>query len=107
MMDRQVRDECLTVLLAGHETTANALTFAVWLLAWHPEVQQRVAAEAHAVLAGRSASAEDYGRLRYTTQVIAEAMRLYPPVWVTGRTAVEDYIFHDVLARDWPGWKAY
>ena len=99
MTDQQVRDECLTVLLAGHETTANALTFALWLLAAYPEIQERAATEAWQVLAGRSATAEDYAQLPYLAQVFAESMRLYPPVWVTARTAAEDYVYRGFAVR--------
>jgi len=91
MSDTQLHDECLTILLAGHETTANGLSFALWLLARHPEVQAAVAAESRAVLGDRTPVAADYGRLRYTTQVFAEALRLYPPVWVTARSCFEPY----------------
>ena len=91
MSDAQVRDECVTTMLAGNETTANALSFALWLLAMHPEQQQRLHEEAAEVLGGRMATAEDYPRLRYTWMCFAEAMRLYPPVWVTARTAAKDY----------------
>jgi cytochrome P450 len=91
MSDSQVRDECVTALLAGNETTANALSFSLWLLATHPEAQQRLHAEASAVLGGRVASAEDYPRLRYAYLCFAETMRLYPPVWITARTAAETY----------------
>ncbi len=91
MSDRQLRDECVTIILAGHETTANALSFALHLLARHPEVQERVAAEARAVLGDTSPTAADYPKLSYATQVFAETMRLYPPVWVTGRTCVKPY----------------
>jgi cytochrome P450 len=91
MSDRQVRDECITILLAGHETTANALSFALWLIAKHPEVQARLRDEAAAVFAGRPANAADYAKLPYATQVFSEALRLYPPVWVTARTCEEPY----------------
>ena len=91
MTDEQVRDECLTIMLAGHETTANALSFALWLLARHPEIQERVHDEAAAVLGSRAATAEDYGSLSYTTQVFSETMRLYPPVWVIARSCVDPY----------------
>jgi len=95
MSDQQLRDECLTVMLAGHETTANALSFSLWLLARHPDIQAAVSAEARAVLgsgdAARAPSAEDYSKLKYTTQVFAETMRLYPPVWVTARTCEVPY----------------
>ncbi len=91
MTDRQLRDECVTIILAGHETTANALSFAAHLMAQHPEVQERMHAEAAEVLGDRSPTAEDYGRLPYATQVFAETMRLYPPVWVTARTCAMPY----------------
>ena len=93
MTDRQVRDECLTVLLAGHETTANALSFALWLLAHHPEIQEELAAECRQVLGGRAPVAADYAQLSLAEQVFAEALRLYPPVWVTARTAAESYSY--------------
>jgi cytochrome P450 len=93
MSDAQVRDECVTALLAGNETTANALSFALWLLATHPEAQKRLHAEASEVLGDRAATAEDYPKLRYTWMCFAETMRLYPPVWVTARTAAEDYVY--------------
>jgi cytochrome P450 len=91
MSDRQVRDECLTLLLAGHETTANALSFALWLLATHPETQDQLHAEAASVLNSRPAIGADYPRLPLANAVFAEAMRVYPPVWVTARTAAESY----------------
>ena len=93
MTDRQVRDECLTLLLAGHETTANGLSFALWLAALHPEWQQRLHDEARHVLTGEVATAADYARLPLTWQHFAETLRLYPPVWVTARTAAEPYTF--------------
>jgi cytochrome P450 len=91
MSDQQVHDECTTVLLAGHETTANALSFALWLLGQHPEIQERLHTESAAVLGGRTPVADDYPRLRYAEMVFAEAMRLYPPVWVTARTCAVPY----------------
>ena len=92
MTDTQLRDECVTIILAGHETTANALSFALHLLAHHPDTQERLRAEALAVLgADRPATADDYPRLKYATQVFAETMRLYPPVWVTARMCIEPY----------------
>ena len=91
MSDQQVHDECLTIMLAGHETTANALSFALWLLARHPDVQTRLHDEARDVLGSRFATAADYPRLPYAAQVFSEALRLFPPVWVTARTCVEPY----------------
>jgi cytochrome P450 len=96
MSDEQVRDECLTILLAGHETTANALSFALRLLADHPEIQHQLAAESDRVLQGRPATAEDYPNLKFAEQVFSEALRLYPPVWVTARTAAEDYTYRGI-----------
>ena len=95
MSDKQIRDECLTIILAGHETTANALSFAVWLLAQNPEIQQRLHDEAVSVLgppgSTRIAAADDYARLPYAHAVFAETMRLYPPVWVVARTCEIPY----------------
>jgi cytochrome P450 len=91
MSDRQVHDECLTIMLAGHETTANGLSFALWLLAKDQDVQTRLHEEAGAVLGGRAPTADDYGRLPYATQVFSEALRLYPPVWVIARLCVQPY----------------
>jgi cytochrome P450 len=93
MSDTQVRDECITVLLAGHETTANALSFSLWLLAQHPEVQEAVAEESARVLGGRAPTAADYPQLTLAERVFAESLRLYPPVWVTARTAAESYSY--------------
>jgi cytochrome P450 len=92
MTDQQIHDECVTILLAGHETTANALSFALYLLATHPEAQEQLHDEAIAVLGpDRNPTAADYPQLPFATQVFAEAMRLYPPVWVTARTCISSY----------------
>ena len=91
MSDRQVRDEALTILLAGHETTANALTFALWCVAKYPDVQARMRAEVAAVCGDRPPEARDFRGLQYLEQVFAESMRLYPPAWVVARTAREPY----------------
>jgi cytochrome P450 len=96
MTDKQVRDECLTVMLAGHETSANALSFALWELAKHPEVQERLYRECRTVLGERLPAAEDYGQLGYAAQVFAETIRIYPPVWVTARTAAEEYGYRGI-----------
>ena len=90
MSDRLVRDEALTLLLAGHETTANALTWCWLLLAEHPEVERRLHAEVDATLGGRPPTPDDLPRLPYTRRVLTEAMRLYPPAWIVGRQAIAD-----------------
>jgi cytochrome P450 len=86
---RQVRDECLTILLAGHETMANALTCALFLLAQNPDPAERTRTEVRRVGAGRDLGAEEYEQLKFTRAVLAESMRLYPPVWVLGRALKE------------------
>jgi cytochrome P450 len=98
MSDEQLRDEVMTIFLAGHETTANALTWTWYLLSQHPEVEAKLHAEIDTVLAGRLPTAEDVPKLRYTEMVLAEAMRLYPPAWVMGRRALEDYQIGHYLA---------
>ena len=95
MTDQQVRDEAMTLFLAGHETTANALTWAWYLISQDPEVERRLHAELQAVLAGRLPTTEDFAKLPYTESVMAEAMRMYPPVWTIGRRALSDYQMGD------------
>jgi cytochrome P450 len=90
MSDRQLRDEAATLILAGHETTANTLTFAALLLAQHPAVRAKLTAELQTVLAGRTPTIADLPHLPYTTMVIQEAMRLYPPVTDLTREAIAD-----------------
>ena len=86
---REVRDEAITLFLAGHETTANALTWTWYLLSQNPEAEARLHAEVDAVLGGRPAGVADLPRLAYTEMVLAESMRLYPPAWIVGRRALE------------------
>jgi cytochrome P450 len=90
MSEDQLRDEALTLILAGHETTAIALTFTFYLLAKHPAARARLEAELDQVLGGRAPTYADLPRLRYVEHVFKEAMRLYPPAWSTGREAIED-----------------
>ncbi len=91
MTDRQVRDEALTLFLAGHETTANALTWTWWLLSGHPEAEARLHAELDRELAEGSPSVEDLPRLLFTRAVLSESMRLRPPAWAIGRTALTEH----------------
>jgi cytochrome P450 len=90
LTDTQVRDETMTLFLAGHETTANALTWTWHLLSQHPDVERRLHKEIDAALGDRRATADDAARLPFTRMVLAEAMRLYPPAWGIGRRALED-----------------
>jgi cytochrome P450 len=90
MTDTQLRDEALTIFLAGHETTAVTLSWTWWLLAQHPEVEAKLHAELDSVLNGRTPTLDDLPSLRYTDRVITESMRLYPPAWGMARMAVED-----------------
>jgi cytochrome P450 len=90
MSDLQVRDEVMTLFLAGHETTANALTWTWYLLSEHPEIEAKLHEELDTVLEGRQPTVEDVPRLRYTEMVLSESMRLYPPAWAVGRLALKD-----------------
>ena len=90
MTDEQVRDEATTLLLAGHETTADALAWTWAFLAEEPEVEARFHAELDAALGGRPPTFDDLPALPYTRQVFAEALRLRPPAWVVGRETIRD-----------------
>ncbi|MFN3372098.1 MAG: cytochrome P450 [Chloroflexus sp.] len=88
MTDTQLRDELLTIFLAGHETTANALAWALYLLAQHPAIATAVVAELDTVLGDRLPTVADLPALRFTERLFAEALRLYPPAWLIGRRAI-------------------
>ena len=91
LSDDDLRDEVLTMLLAGHETTANALAWTLILLSQHPDIARKVRAEVAALVPdGAPIGADVAMRLEYTGQVISEAMRLYPPAWILARRAVKD-----------------
>ena len=93
MTDEQVRDEALTLFLAGHETTSNALTFTWYLLSQNPDKAEKLHLELDRVLTGRSPTIDDLPNLKYTEWVIAESMRLFPPAWAIGRLALEGHVF--------------
>lgn len=88
MTDEQLRDEVMTIFLAGHETTANALTWTWYLLSQNPALEEKLHEEIDRVLAGRLPAFDDVAQLKYTEMVLAESMRLYPPAWATGRLAM-------------------
>lgn len=91
--DAEIRDELCTFFLAGHHTTANAMAWAFYLLATHPEAAERVRAEEERVVGGRAVTAADLPELEYTLRVVEEANRLYPQGWMVGReTAADDEI---------------
>src|SRR5262249_41289280 len=90
MTDRQVRDEAMTLFLAGHETTALELSWTWYLLATNPAAEQRLIAELRQVLNGRTPTAADLPRLRFTEAVVSESMRLRPPIYAFGREAIDD-----------------
>jgi cytochrome P450 len=90
MEPQQIRDEAVTLFLAGHETTANTLNWTFTLLAQNPEIEATLHEELDAVLGGRAPTMADLDQLQYTEQVIKESMRLYPPAWSIGRVAIED-----------------
>ena len=97
MSDKQVRDEALTLFLAGHETTANALSWTWYLLSQNPEPEARFHQEIDRVLAGRAPTVDDLPNLKFVEMVFAEAMRLYPPAWGIGRRNLTEYRVGDYL----------
>jgi cytochrome P450 len=90
MSDAQLRDEVMTLFLAGHETTAIALSWTCYLLGQHPRIEEKLVEELNAVLGDREPTPEDIPRLRYTEMVLKESMRIYPAVWGIGRKAIAD-----------------
>jgi cytochrome P450 len=90
MSDAQLRDEVMTLFLAGHETTAIALSWTCYLLGQHAQVEAKLVEELNAVLGDREPTPEDLPRLRYTEMVLKESTRLYPPVWRIARKAIAD-----------------
>jgi cytochrome P450 len=97
MTDEQVRDEAMTIFLAGHETTANALAWTWYLLSQSPDAERKLHEEVDRVLRGRTPTVADLPSLTYVEQVLTEAMRLYPPAWIIGRRALEDYAIDEYL----------
>ena len=96
MTDTQLRDEIITTLIAGHETTSNALTWTYYLLSQNPQIERRVFEEIDQVLGGngedyKQPSVSELPKLEYVEKVFRESMRLYPPVWTMGRFAINDY----------------
>jgi cytochrome P450 len=91
MTDTQLRDEIVTLIMAGHETTANALTWAFYLLSQHPHYAARLEEELDRVVGDRSPNVRDLPGLVYTRAVLAEAMRLYPPAWIIERRVLNDF----------------
>jgi cytochrome P450 len=90
MTDTQLRDEAVTLFLAGYETTAINLSWTWWLLAQHPEVEKKLHAELAAVLGGRSPTFDHLPALRYLEMILTESLRLYPPAWSMVRMAIDD-----------------
>lgn len=88
--DQELRDEVMTILIAGHETCANVLTWTIYQLACNPEIQERLATEADSVLDGRPATYEDLPQLPYAAMVFNEGLRLFPPAWIMARDALQD-----------------
>ncbi|HEX3644449.1 MAG TPA: cytochrome P450, partial [Vicinamibacterales bacterium] len=97
MTDQQVRDEAMTIFLAGHETTANALTWTWFLLGNAPEVEAKLHRELDRVLQGRLPTMKDLASLSYVEQVVTESMRLYPPAWIIGRRTIAEYQLGEYL----------
>jgi len=95
MTTKQIRDEALILFVAGHETSANAMTWLWYILDKHPEVVEKLRAESEQVLQGKDPKFMDIMALTYTKQVIQESMRLYPPAWMMDRVAIEDVVIED------------
>jgi cytochrome P450 len=95
MTDKQLRDEAMTIFLAGHETTANALCWTIYLLAKNPDKREKFLAEIDSVLGSRAPTAEDVPKLEYALMVFSESLRMYPPVWWTGRENLSEYKIGD------------
>jgi cytochrome P450 len=99
MTDKQLRDEVMTIFLAGHETTANALTWTLYLLSWHPNIESKILDEIALLNYEKDngdgnrgiITIEDLPKLKYVEKVLMESMRLYPPSWAIGRQAIKDY----------------
>ncbi|MEZ4948558.1 MAG: cytochrome P450 [Saprospiraceae bacterium] len=100
MSDQQVRDEAITIFAAGHETSANALTWILWLLTQHPEWMAKLRKEHEAILGDRLPALEDLNKLEITRRVIEEGMRMYPPAYALGREAlVNDEIIGEPIPK--------
>src|SRR5262249_3782243 len=99
MTDRQLRDEVMTLVAAGHETTANLLTWTFYLLSQHPDAAARLKSVLSTVLGGCRPSLEDLPRLVFTRAVLDEALRLYPPAWIFEREALADDQIGGYLVR--------
>ena len=94
MTDQQLRDEALTLFLAGHETTALTMAWIWYLLSEHAPVEKELMEELGTVLGGRAPTVDDLPRLKYTQMIVYEALRLYPPAYVVGREAIRDYVIN-------------
>ena len=109
MDEKQLRDEIVTLLVAGHETSANVLAWAWCLLAQHPEIEERLHAELDQVLSGRIPTTDDLPRLPFTRMILEETMRLYPPGWLLMRRAIEDDEIggYSIASHTSIAWSAY
>jgi cytochrome P450 len=90
MSEQQLRDEVMTLFVAGHETTANAITWAFYLLSQNPEIENKFHDELDLILKGNLPAIEDLHKLTYTMQIVHETLRLYPPAWMIGRKSIHD-----------------
>jgi cytochrome P450 len=103
MTDKQLRDEVMTIFLAGHETTANALTWTLYLLSCNPKIESKILDEIYTILKEKEddegnrkiITVDDLTRLKYTEKVLMESMRLYPPSWAIGRQTIQDYSLNE------------
>jgi len=96
MTTKQILDEALIIFVAGHETTANALSWTLYLLDQHPDIAKKLQAESEAVELDGPISYADIAKMEYNRQILSESMRLYPPAWITDRVALEDDVANGV-----------
>ncbi len=97
--EEEIRDEIVTMVVAGHETVAAGLSWCLYLLARHPDIQEQLAQESGAVLKGAQPAMADYERLECLQHAFAESLRMFPPIWILGRRALQDYSFGDFSAK--------
>jgi cytochrome P450 len=99
MSDEQIHDEAMTIFLAGHETTANAMSWTWYLLAQNPDIERKLHEEVDRELQGRVPTASDYPALAYTEKVVMESMRIYPPAWIVARRAINEQKLGDYVVK--------
>ena len=99
LTDKEIRDEIVTMVVAGHETVAVGLSWCLYLLARHPDIQEQLVQQTNSTLGGAAATISDSERLEFLQNAFSESLRLYPPIWILGRRAIQDYSFAGFAAK--------